>query len=149
MVQHFHPTVPLNRSHHLLPYSLREPSDHGIMVMHVLDRPMIMVPQYEDRRPQSIQEPDPALDIVEVIIRGIGVRRVHERTRSKTREIVSIPEVDDLIRREGVPEEQHRGQCIGVGAIPVGTAYRHDPFAPSNSEHGEFQAQTFGFCKRP
>ena len=140
MVQYLDPRMPLNRSHHPLPYGLRESPDHGIMVMHVLDRPMIMIPQHKYGGSQSIQEPHPALDIVEVIIRGIGVRWIHQCTGTEGREIVSIPEVYDLIRRELLPEEQHRGQGIGVGSIPVGTTYRHDSFAPSNSEHGKFQA---------
>ena len=140
MVQYPNTTVPLNRSHHLLPYGLREPPDHGIVMPHELQSPMIMIPQHKDGGPQGIQEPYPALDIVQVIIRGIGVRWVHQCTGTEGREIVSIAEVDDLIRREGVPEEQHRGQGIGVGLVPMGTPYRHDPFAPSNSEHCEFQA---------
>lgn len=148
MVEYLDPCMTLDRSHHFSPYGFCESADHGVMVRHVLDRSVIMVAEDEHGGPQVIEESDPALDIVEVIVRGIGLCWIHERTGPQRCEIVGIPEVDDLIRREAFPEEQHCGQGIGVGAVAVGASHRHDPFTPSNNEHVRFQAQTFSFCKR-
>lgn len=149
MVQYPNAAVPFYRSHHARPYGLGESANHGVMVRHVLDRPLIMVPEDEDGWPQGIEESGTAFDVVQIVIRGIGIGGVHERTGPERGEIVSVPEVDDLIGGELLTEEQYRGQGIGVGPIPVRASDCHDPLPGSSDEHGEFQAQSFSFCKRP
>lgn len=100
------PGMPFDRFNHPLPDGFGEPPDHRVVMMDQPLSPFIMIPDNENGGPQLPEEPPTFVYIIKVIVCCIGVIGIAQSSCAKTRKIVSVSEVDDLIRLELFAEQQ-------------------------------------------
>lgn len=95
-----------------------------------------MIPHEKNGRPQGPQKPPPLVDIVKVVVCCIGVALVVQSACAKTRKVIGVPKVNDLIGFVLLPEQECSSQRVTVGPVAMRATDCHDTLARWNNVHG-------------
>ena len=143
-----YPSMPFDRLYHPLPDRLRESSDDGVVMVNQPFGPLIMIANNKHRGPKLPQKPPPMIDIIKVIVCGIGVVIVGQSACSKRSKVIGVPQVNDLIGTKLITEKKRGSERILIGPIAVSATDSHYPLSCWNNGHAELQAFCRSSCKR-
>ena len=75
------------------------------------------------------------IDIIKVIVCGIGVVIVGQSACSKRSKIIGVPQVNDLIGTKLISEKKRGSERILIGPIAVSATDGHYPLSCWNNGH--------------
>ena len=130
-----YPSMPFDRLYHPLPDRLREPSYDGVVVVNQPFGPLIMIANNKHRGPKLPQKPPPLIDIIKVIVCGIGVIVVGQSACSKRGKVIGVPKGNNLIGTKLITEKKRGCERILICSVAMGATDGHYPLSCWNNGH--------------